>query len=173
MGYIKWGEVGISEDYLRDIIIGWYTRSQGSKVKFTPFDSFVSLWISFNAWGTHKSRKETDRTMVEWAKEDYTLKETFNTLLKDSDFFHALKQLKGMCPIPRHRKYKGSKEAIINDVREWEQVLEVIYVIRCNLFHGRKSLRNEPDRQLVNLAYKILSKVFAGVVRHLKVSETF
>jgi hypothetical protein len=158
----------LMEDYLKKLIVEWYERSHGTMMEFTPFDRFICLWISFNAWGIHESRKETDRDMVEWAKENDLLKRTFNALATEHGFHVTLERLRNMCPIPRHRKWKGSDKAIIKDPRKWDEVLEVIYVIRCNLFHGRKSLQNIPDIQLVDFAYEILSRVFNGVIMQLQ-----
>ena len=44
-----------------ELIIDWFKRSQGEKVKkFTIFDQFISLWFAFNSWGTYKSKKDRD-----------------------------------------------------------------------------------------------------------------
>jgi len=157
-----------SEDYLKKLIIGWYERSQGRIVELTSFDKFICLWISFNAWGTHESQKDHDRDMIEWAKKNDLLRETFNTLTLDPDFNNMLKQFKNMCPTPRHRTWKGPDKVTTSDIKKWNEVLEAIYVMRCNLIHGRKSLRNIPDMQLVDLAYEILGRVFNNVITRLK-----
>ena len=161
-----WEEV--SEDYLKKLIIGWYERSQGRIVEFTPFDKFICLWISFNAWATRESQKDIDRNMIKWAKENDLLRETFNNLTTNPDFNNMLGQLKSMCPIPRHRVWNGTDRVTIDDIKKWDEVLEAIYVVRCNLIHGRKSLKNIPDMQLVDLAYGILSRIFNSVIEQLK-----
>jgi hypothetical protein len=38
------------EQYLRKLIFEWYGRSRGAMREFTPFDRFICLWISFDAW---------------------------------------------------------------------------------------------------------------------------
>jgi hypothetical protein len=156
------------EQYLKKLIVEWYERSGGTIREFTPFDRFICLWISFNAWGSHESGRETDRAMIEWAKNNDLLNRAFNGLATEQNFNFTLEKLRRMCPIPRHRKWNGSDRVTIDDPRKWGEVLEVIYVIRCNLFHGRKSLQNIPDVQLVDLAYEILSKVFESVITPLK-----
>jgi hypothetical protein len=45
-------------NYVREIILAWFDRSQRLPVKMTLFDHFISLWISFNAWGRFASNKE-------------------------------------------------------------------------------------------------------------------
>lgn len=103
-------EMWSTSHYLREIILGWYRRSQGAVLDFTPCDKFISLWISFNAWARHVSRKETDRRMIEWAKENNLLRQTFDSLMDGKqEFQNAVWKLKGLCPIPRHRIHRGSR----------------------------------------------------------------
>jgi len=43
----------------------------------------------------------------------------------------------------------------------FESLIEVIYQIRCNLFHGRKDTReDEKDFKLICLSYNILLPLF-------------
>ena len=44
------------------------------------------------------------------------------------------------------------------------QVLEVIYTIRCNLFHGRKDPEEEQEITYVKWATFLLDHVFNGVM---------
>ena len=55
----------------------------------------------------------------------------------------------------------------IKDTKDFGQLLDVIYLIRCNLFHGRKSEIDPHDRELVELAFRILSGVFKPVIDDL------
>lgn len=41
---------------------------------------------------------------------------------------------------------------------DWAHIIKAIYKIRCNLFHGSKSPFVEGDKNLVSLAYSILSQ---------------
>lgn len=44
---------------------------------------------------------------------------------------------------------------------DWPHVLKAIYQIRCNLFHGQKTAFQQLDRDLVDLAFKILHRFVA------------
>jgi hypothetical protein len=59
------------------------------------------------------------------------------------------------------------KGAQITDIKEFGQILAAIYQVRCNLFHGQKDPGNSHDRELVELSFGILSKVFKPIVDHL------
>jgi len=55
---------------------------------------------------------------------------------------------------PAHRgEYK-----YLSDVNNFTEVIEFIYQIRCNLFHGGKSPVNAHDKRLVSLSSKVLEK---------------
>jgi hypothetical protein len=51
------------------------------------------------------------------------------------------------------QRHRGSGESI---PCEWGHVLNAIYQIRCNLFHGQKSANSEMDQRLVYSAYRVL-----------------
>ncbi len=68
--------------------------------------------------------------------------------------------LRGRCPVRRSKRYRGSDYATINDVNNFSEVLELIYVIRCNLFHGQKLFEDPRDRELVRHAFGVLSRLF-------------
>jgi hypothetical protein len=53
-------------------------------------------------------------------------------------------------------------------VPDWAHVLEALYRVRCNLFHGTKSVDGAADREVVDAA----SAVLVPVVKHL-VSHNF
>jgi hypothetical protein len=154
----------LAETRLDRLVDNWYRRATGQNVSFDIFDRFVSLWIAFNAWGTCRFDKDTDRKMVEAAKKDRRLKASFENLFQnDPPFVNDLETLKARCPIDRNRSHKGSMIAMIVNLNDFSEVLEVIYVIRCNLFHGEKLSQDSRDKELVSLAFAVLRKVFAGL----------
>ena len=158
---------------LRRLIVSWFRRSQGESVSdFDVFDRFTSLWISFNAWLTYESKKDNDRNRIEWAKVDLSLCSKYSELIKDDVAFKVdANALQTLCPISRNRSYKGSSEVRISNVNNFGEVLEAIYVIRCNFFHGSKSPDDARDLALTELALRILSKVFSARIDELSSSD--
>lgn len=155
--------IWLSVDYLNQLIDHWYRRAVGDDVVFDTFDRFVSLWIAFNAWGSYVFGKDNDRSMLEDAKKDQRLTDSFGRLLQEQSFVHELEAMKANCPVGRNRPYRGQDTATITDVTNFSEVLEVVYVVRCNLLHGEKSFGDTRDRALVSGAFEILKRVFEGV----------
>ena len=58
----------------------------------------------------------------------------------------------------------------LHDPHDFSKLLEVIYVIRNNLFHGHKSPDDRRDEKLVTLAYDILSPLLKPFVEKLRAS---
>jgi hypothetical protein len=141
----------------RDHITKWYLRSQGKKLEFSVVDNFISLWIAFVSWSEFKSKGETDREIIQWLKRSPFLIEIFQELLNDQQFHNALEGLRGV-PIP---KYINDQEVTIHNIRDLDQVLEFIYVTRCNLFHGHEDLE---DAYLISYCFTILSMIFAKIM---------
>ncbi len=141
----------------RDHIIKWFLRSQGKKVKFSVVDKFISLWIAFVSWSEFQSDGETDREILRWLKKSPFLLEIFQLLAKDPEFQDALKGIRG---IPIHR-YIRDEQVTIRNTKDIGQVLEFIYVLRCNLFHGHEDLE---DEYLVSHCFVVLSKIFAKIM---------
>lgn len=151
-----------------ELIADWYKRSQKEKTRrFTIFDQFMSLWLAFNAWGTYKSKKDKDLEMLSWIKINTNLPEIHNRLVKDDEDYlqrvTRLSQYKVLNMRPGHR---GQSKSISN-INSFDELLDVIYQIRCNLFHGQKSEIDPNDRELVDLAFHILSKIFMPLVIRL------
>jgi hypothetical protein len=138
-------------------IKNWYNRSEKYK---DPVDKFIAVWISLNGYGTLFSGKSHDKEMVEWIKRS-ELKSVFEKLLSsDEDFKRDLEELKKECPVFDMRPGFRNKSKTITDIKNFNEVIDVIYQIRCNLFHGSKDWTNPRDRKLATLAFRILKKIF-------------
>jgi len=154
--------------HLKSLIVKWFRRSQGETVEFDVFDRFASLWISFNAWGTYESHENTGRKMIDWAKTNQTLTVKFSELISnDASFRRDVTRLQAMCPIRRNKPYKGSRDVTITAIINFSEVLEAIYTIRCNFFHGEEAPDDTRATTLTELAFQILSKFFASKIAEL------
>lgn len=152
------------------LIRDWYQRSQGIAVREPDaFDKFMYLWVSFDAWSKIASREVSGRGAINFCKSEKSLVAEHQCLLTtDTEFGHNVARLKEMCPIrkiTRKKKQLVGEEVRINNVAEFGEVLETIYTIRNNFFHGDKSPNSARDLELVELAFQILSKVYAEAVR--------
>lgn len=140
-----------------DHIRKWYLRSQGKKIKFSTVDRFISLWIAFLSWSEFESNGDTDREIIQWLKKTPFVLGIFRELLHDQQFHSTLKELRG---VPIHR-YVKDEQVVIDSIKNLDQVLEFIYVMRCNLFHGHEDLE---DDYLISHCFTILSMIFAKIM---------
>jgi hypothetical protein len=141
----------------RDHITKWYLRSQGKNIEFSVVDRFISLWIAFVSWSEFESKGETDREIMQWLKKSTFVIEIFRDLEKDEEFHNALQELR---EIPIHR-YIKDEQVTIHKIKDLSQVLEFIYVVRCNLFHGHEDLE---DDYLIIHCFTILNKIFSRII---------
>lgn len=139
----------------------WLDRAKRHDKIVDEGDKFISLWIAFNGW--------MKRTFGEDLKDSELIKKvigftnignTFDTLKTDNKEFakwleelskHSIADMRFITNSDRITKYDGSFKSLI----------EAIYQIRCNLFHGRKNLaKDKKDYDLVCLSYDILLLLF-------------
>lgn len=137
----------------------WLQRAERGQRYIDDGDRFISLWIAFNGWMKGKfGENKTDRTLLNKTKELTEFGDSFN-------------RLKGVNPCFRRNLGKLAKYSVA-DMRNledrnltyngtFESLIEVLYRVRCNLFHGRKDIdENKKDIELVSLSLKILLPLF-------------
>lgn len=148
-----------------ELIVDWFKRSQKQRARrFTIFDQFISLWFAFNSLGTYLSKKDKDSEMLRWIKAHTDLPAIHKTLIKnDPQFLQRIKRLADYTVLDMRPGHKGESKSI-SDLNSLDELLDVIYQIRCNLFHGQKSRIDPRDRELVEVAFYILSKMFKPIV---------
>jgi hypothetical protein len=136
----------------RNLISWWKIRGLQEP---DPFIKFFIMYMCLDAWMTSESGHDRDDQKLRW------LKETGNPLREHwQETPHITVSLRGLKKIgqvedmrPRHRgEYK-----YLTDMDDFGEVIDFIYQIRCNLFHGGKSAVNTHDRRLVELSSKILA----------------
>ena len=135
----------------------WLQRAERGRVFVDDGDRFISLWIAFNGWMKRIFGEAVrDSTLLARLKDSEEARIVFEDLKRNKTSFNeSLRQL-SQCTVAdmKHledqnkvKKYDGSFESLIN----------VLYQVRCNLFHGRKDINaNKKDIELVSLAYRIL-----------------
>lgn len=153
-------------EYHKALIKMWFERSQTQEgYRFSMFDKLVSLWISFNALYSHTAGTFVDRDGINWIKreKDY-FQPRFRELLEKNREFkdHLLEMTK--YSIPHHPS--GNKKSIKN-IKNFGEIIEAIYQIRNNLFHGYKRFDLPEDQELVRRAFLILTELLGPVVKRM------
>ena len=138
----------------------WLKRAErGEYERVDDADRFISLWIAFNGWMKGKfGERKRDTMLLNELKQLPEFNNSFNHLRKaNPDFRKNLKKLANYSvgnmqrPENGELKYDGKLDSLI----------EILYRVRCNLFHGRKEINgNAKDKELVSLSLKILLPLF-------------
>lgn len=149
-------------EQVQTLVKSWYTNK--AKNETDEYYKFMSLWICINAWLDFESEKTRDREMIDWLKgsESDTSKIwlAFESMLETTVGQNGVQNLIHACPITGDR---GS-DVIITSASDTDNIIEAIYKIRCNLFHGGKTPSNTRDTKLLSSANLVLSKWVAALV---------
>ena len=102
----------------------------------------------------------TDRNKIQSVKKMQDFEGVFNHLREDNIAFKEyLDKLEGISVAGMQSK--TNRELVYRYDGTFESLIEVIYQVRCNLFHGRKDInKDKKDIELVKLAYRILLPLF-------------
>ncbi len=139
----------------------WLKRAERGEEYIDDGDRFISLWIAFNGWMRAKFGEGiNDRSQINALKGMPDFKNTFEDMkVKDPDFKKNLDELENKSVVDM--RFRNECEDIYKYDGTFESLLEVIYQVRCNLFHGRKNLEeNKKDFELVSLSHSILLPLF-------------
>lgn len=158
----------MKEDRVKNLIRTWRERSHNEGDQFA---SFVFIWFCFNAWLEFLSSGRTDREMLEELKAKSinmnSFVEAYDVASSDEFFKRSLRDLISKSTEEPIRDVHGQRQPVsINDENDFANIVEAIYRIRCNLFHGGKDANDNRDQVLVQDAAMILrqwvGKLIAG-----------
>ncbi|MGB3948425.1 MAG: hypothetical protein WBM13_10600 [Bacteroidia bacterium] len=116
------------------------------------FNKFICYWIAFNCFYNHRTNMNSDRAGINKLKVDRAILATYNSIVGLSTT--ELNALKSICPIWNLKN--SSKNCTINNISNFSEVVDVIYQIRCNLFHGGKGETDTRDIQVITNATPVL-----------------
>lgn len=159
---------------------------EASEQQRSAFSSFINVWMAFNGWMECVTQAETDAAMINALADHPKLVTAYHSLLNDDpEFEENILNFTALLPVlnvrdvrkklgrDAFRKYDRialMDEALRAAVKQqpvdwtkgamltWSQLLRTIYLVRCNLFHGSKSVENHRDHQLVVACDKILRR---------------
>jgi hypothetical protein len=142
---------------VRELIRGWYRRVPGAE----PITRFVFLWICFNAWLAFESQKTTDRGMLDWlvdaTSDSSELRAACKAAESDAMFMTSWTELASMSPIYDPRPDGRPKYLRIDSPDNFRELVFAVYQVRCNLFHGSKTISDQRDERLVALCADIVN----------------
>jgi hypothetical protein len=136
--------------------IGWWLiKARNQK---DPFVRFILYWFCFNTWLTNLSNKDNDRQAIDWfINNDSCLKRATENFWHSNQTQSILRNLQNQRAVYDMRPGRH-KSVEIENINDLGQVVNYIYQIRCNLFHGSKNPNDPRDQSLVELSSMILCK---------------
>lgn len=160
----------MNEQRIKNLIDGWRrkTHQEGD-----PFSKFVFIWFCFNAWMEYLSNKKTDREMLDELKSRKSNMSNFADIFYaalDSRENHFRSNVMALVHQSQEKSIENTRDKSkapisIKDEYDFENIVEAIYRIRCNLFHGGKDPNDSRDQVLVNAAQRILMRWIDDLVK--------
>jgi len=152
------------------------------------FMGFVFRWMAFNGWMAAVTGEERDFEMIDAMAAEPRMVAAYEALMNDDgEFRQRVDEFAGEWPVLSVSSVRAKlgfdafrrldratlfaacaagnirmrPAAWAGGTPAWDQLLRVIYQIRCNLFHGEKSERSMRDRTLIEGANTILAMLVA------------
>jgi len=152
--------------------------------KNTPiFVRFFMLYASFNSRISRDSGKIRDSDMIRWVKKRSSeYRDRFNHLIEnDREFRDYVRKLshirvrnireekRKQLALNAGRQHKpwGKLYHIMENERDFDTLIDIIYQVRCNLFHGGKNINLRLERHLIDLCYNILNSLYEPFIGEL------
>lgn len=133
---------------VKKIMDNWILRS---KTESEPFNKFISLWIAFNGYYVSATGENRDAEALKKIKSNNELKNWYDTIKNHS----SVTTLISIAPV---KNLKSGNDVTI-DRDDFGTVIDIVYQIRNNLFHGNKSDHVNRDNEVVSAAIPILEQI--------------
>lgn len=135
----------------------WYQFAiQGTFDPSDPFIRFIAIWISFNAWYEANLPREQEWRQIEAiaVRPDLVASHVF-LLSSIPEYRDAVETLRssGVGDV------RTGRRRTIETAEDLKSVLQCIYQIRCNLFHGGKHRGDDRDRQLSKSGFVVVASL--------------
>lgn len=153
----------MEEIEVRNLVEGWHQRARREA---DHISKFVFLWFCFNAWLAYESGEDTDREMINWLVRPQAatsrLRAGFDVASRSDVFVGCLKTLADLSPITSTGHRRREVRTVSPD--DFASIVEGVYRVRCNLFHGGKQASDLRDEKLVTVCARILEKWVSSLV---------
>ncbi len=148
----------------KEIIKGFFDKASeevtglgsGMNTGFHSAIAFIWCWISFDAFATVKYNEESPRKRVTNFTSSYARDYSQDYDSMPDEFKRNMVGLMQYGIQNMNPSHLIDPPIRIQDSKNLGQVLDVIYRIRNNLFHGGKDMNEEKDMNLVVYASKVL-----------------
>lgn len=137
------------EPYRRNFALEWYQYGLEKEDDF--FIRFMMHWVAFN-WLYNSIPKDSERAKIQQYYDDH--KDQFEKYdAFSSPDIEVFRRGQVYCSTKEDYSDSNYKGIMRGNTKK---LLLTLYAVRCNLFHGSKSLINERDQELVRSSANIL-----------------
>jgi hypothetical protein len=143
---------------LSDIILTWAKLAAGEEIdKTNIFFKFISIWIAFSGIYSARYDEGTERgNIFAFADEEDISTRHKDLLIEDPVYNKAIKYLDdGITDM----RLPGTIPKHIKNLRNVRRVLNIVYLVRCNLLHSGKDINDPRDEKIVDASYTIISRL--------------
>ncbi len=148
---------------VRNLVKGWHQRARREG---DLTSKFVFLWFCLNAWLAFESDEDTDREMIEWligpAATASELRASYVLAAQSEVFVSYLRAFAALSPITSTGR--RLREVRIESPEDFDGIVQGLYQVRCNLFHGGKRVTDPRDQKLIKVCARILEKWVGNLV---------
>ena len=146
------------------IISSWIKQAKNTNElpPYKYFTQFAFLWFAFNAFYSDSYIDNHD--FSEWDAINYCIsnisEDTVDNVLACDGFYVICKKLDHIKSMDhKHHGAVAFGYSYINDRdpgKRFKGLIQILYVVRCNLFHGHKSICSTHDQQIVKASVDCL-----------------
>jgi len=146
----------VSPDF-KEKIIWWVLKLNNPKLRIwdDKWLSFMLCWVIFDSYLTEISKSDTDKErLLFFLKEENSFRKAIS---ENPNFIKEFgSKFKNLLPVYDMRPNHSTEFKEVTNEDNLDQVINFVYQIRCNLFHGAKNIRNHRDAELVSVGERFL-----------------
>ena len=156
----------------------WFSVSKNTSNVLPVYFQFIVLWISFNTFYSAKFKKGRDSDKVKEFYNDSSAQTVYSSLFEIgsqermgiiSEFKETNASLdRDVVFDMRFPRSKEKAKKFVSENSNINNFFDVVYQIRCNLFHGGKEVNDGCDEKLVAWAYKYLDMFWSEYLREYR-----
>lgn len=141
----------------------WYDIAVGKhNLPDNAYAKFLALWVAFNGFYSAKfPNAKTEmaqiRSFANWSKAKTV---HADALASDTSYQVAVEELRKTGVF----NYVTKNTEHISNAQRLDEVIPLVYRVRCSLFHARKVPSNLRDQILVNAAHVIVAKLLDQLI---------
>lgn len=138
------------------IIKAWVNKGD---LESDDFSKFICYWVAFNCWLYTSTNEVRDREALSILYQKQHLYKNFPQLVVANKL--VFEQFLSIGTIINNRI--PDRQTFVRNATEFNEVVDMLYEIRCNLFHGSKLDTDTRDREVVEASTPILGLIVKGI----------